>query len=365
MGWPGSWSATRSGAPCSGPLPGQTVVADSTTVLFYKLVRAAVDAGPGRPRRDRLRHRQLPHRPLRPRGRGRRAGLTLRWIETDPRPGMTLEQVGAVGGPADRAGGVQPRGLPVGAHLADAPGITAGGRTRPGASCCGTCGTRGARWRWRWTAGGRTSPWAAATSTSAAGPARRPWPTSPGATRGLRQPIQGWIGQARPLPHGAGYTPAPGIRSLSQRDAPDPRHGAAAWRPRPGRGGRLWRRSARRRWSWPSSSWSSPTSCSRAPGSRWPGPAIPPTAAATSPCGATISASITERLWAEGVIPDYRAPDGIRIGLAPLSTSFAEVLDGVLALRRLAAERRCTMSGSNDIHPRRRGRWWSPTSATR
>ncbi len=45
---------------------------------------------------------------------------------------------------------------------------------------------------------------------------------------------------------------------------------------------------------------------------------------------------INERLWEEGVLPDFRAPDGIRIGLAPLSTSFTEVLDGVLALRRLA-----------------------------
>ena len=35
---------------------------------------------------------------------------------------------------------------------------------------------------------------------------------------------------------------------------------------------------------------------------------------------------------AAGVIPDFRAPDGIRLGLAPLSTSFAEVLDGMLVL---------------------------------
>ena len=34
---------------------------------------------------------------------------------------------------------------------------------------------------------------------------------------------------------------------------------------------------------------------------------------------------ITRELWAQDVIPDFREPDGIRLGLSPLSTSFAEV----------------------------------------
>ena len=37
------------------------------------------------------------------------------------------------------------------------------------------------------------------------------------------------------------------------------------------------------------------------------------------------------RLWAAGVIPDFRRPDGLRLGCSPLSTSFAEVEAGVLA----------------------------------
>ena len=41
---------------------------------------------------------------------------------------------------------------------------------------------------------------------------------------------------------------------------------------------------------------------------------------------------VTARLWERGVIPDFRAPDGIRIGLSPLSTTFAEVLVGVEAI---------------------------------
>jgi kynureninase len=42
-----------------------------------------------------------------------------------------------------------------------------------------------------------------------------------------------------------------------------------------------------------------------------------------------------EPLWERGVIPDYRRPDGLRIGPAPLSTSFAEVYRGLSILRTL------------------------------
>src|SRR5690606_3422467 len=45
------------------------------------------------------------------------------------------------------------------------------------------------------------------------------------------------------------------------------------------------------------------------------------------------SAEITQVLWADGVIPDFRFPDGIRLGLSPLSTSHSEALSGVLAVR--------------------------------
>ena len=39
-----------------------------------------------------------------------------------------------------------------------------------------------------------------------------------------------------------------------------------------------------------------------------------------------------ERPWFPG---DFRAPQGIRIGLSPLSTSFAELYRGVAAIREL------------------------------
>jgi kynureninase len=45
---------------------------------------------------------------------------------------------------------------------------------------------------------------------------------------------------------------------------------------------------------------------------------------------------VTSALWEMGVIPDFRAPDGIRIGLSPLSTSFVELYDAMEVIRAVA-----------------------------
>ena len=50
------------------------------------------------------------------------------------------------------------------------------------------------------------------------------------------------------------------------------------------------------------------------------------------------AARAVQRLWAEGVIPDFRHPSGVRIGLSPLSTSFAEVERGIRALAAALAD---------------------------
>ncbi|WP_260806007.1 hypothetical protein [Nocardioides sp. SLBN-35] len=41
---------------------------------------------------------------------------------------------------------------------------------------------------------------------------------------------------------------------------------------------------------------------------------------------------VTAALWQRDVLPDFRMPDGLRIGLSPLSTSYAEVAAGVAAI---------------------------------
>ena len=43
--------------------------------------------------------------------------------------------------------------------------------------------------------------------------------------------------------------------------------------------------------------------------------------------------AVTAALWDQDVLPDYRDPDGLRVGLSPLSTSFDEVRRGMEAVR--------------------------------
>jgi kynureninase len=45
---------------------------------------------------------------------------------------------------------------------------------------------------------------------------------------------------------------------------------------------------------------------------------------------------LTRRLIEAGVVPDFRAPDSVRLGLSPLTTSFSDVARGVAILARLA-----------------------------
>jgi kynureninase len=42
---------------------------------------------------------------------------------------------------------------------------------------------------------------------------------------------------------------------------------------------------------------------------------------------------VNAALWEMDVIPDYRDPHGLRIGLSPLTTSFTELYLGMLAVR--------------------------------
>jgi kynureninase len=43
----------------------------------------------------------------------------------------------------------------------------------------------------------------------------------------------------------------------------------------------------------------------------------------------------TAELWQRDVIPDYRDPHGLRIGLSPLSTSYGEVRAGLETVREV------------------------------
>ena len=81
---------------------GTVAVGDSTTVLLYKLMRAAVAARPGRTEIV-LDRDQFPTDRYVAAGVADECGLTLRWIEVDTTAGVTPEQVAAVVGPHSSA----------------------------------------------------------------------------------------------------------------------------------------------------------------------------------------------------------------------------------------------------------------------
>ena len=47
---------------------------------------------------------------------------------------------------------------------------------------------------------------------------------------------------------------------------------------------------------------------------------------------------VVATLWTRDVIPDYRDPGGLRVGLSPLSTSYDEVHRGLAEVRDLLAD---------------------------
>lgn len=79
----------RIGEVCLGAAPGQTVVGDSTTVMLYKLLRAAVAAaGPDRPEIV-LDSENFPTDRYVAQGIAAETGARLVWLEPDPAKGVT------------------------------------------------------------------------------------------------------------------------------------------------------------------------------------------------------------------------------------------------------------------------------------
>ena len=79
---------------CLGAAPGQVAVGDSTTVLLYKLMRAAVAARPGRTEIV-LDRDNFPTDRYVADGVARECGLTLRWIDVDTSAGVTADLLAA------------------------------------------------------------------------------------------------------------------------------------------------------------------------------------------------------------------------------------------------------------------------------
>jgi kynureninase len=341
MDWP-TELGDRIGRVALGAAAGQTVVADSTTVLFYKLVRAAVDAARAQGRDEIVCDTDnFPTDRFVLEGIAAETGSTLRWIETDPAAGITPEQVAAALSPRTALATFSHVAYRSG-HLADAAAITAlvheaGALVLWDLShSVGSVDLALDAWgvdlavgcTYKYLNGGPGAPAFAYLATRHQGRHQG----------SLRQPVQGWMGHADPFAMGSGYQPDPSVRQLISGTPPVvamvPVRAGVEQLERAGIG------------------------AVREKSVRLTSFALELADELLAPHGVTVATprdparrgghvtlreggsgadfrEVNAALWSRGVVPDFRAPDGIRIGLAPLSTSFTEVLDGILALREI------------------------------
>lgn len=325
----------RIGSVALGAEVGQTVVADSTTVMLYKMIRAAVDARPGRTEIV-LEDDSFPTDRYVIEGIARETGLTIRWLAVDTAAGATLEQVRdavsektavvVLSHVAYRSG-----------HLADMPGITRAAHEAGALILWDLCHSAGVvpmrldDWEvdiavgctYKYLNGGPGSPAFAYVARRLQGE--------------LAQPIQGWMGARDVFGMVDGYTPAATMRRFISGTPPIV--------------GML-----------PMQDMLDLIDAAGIDAIREKSLALTDYALAViddilAPLGVVVATprdpafrgshvtirhpafkAVNEVLWQKDVIPDFRNPDGIRLGLSPLSTTFAEVLLGIETIREALVE---------------------------
>ncbi|MEO5317289.1 kynureninase [Arthrobacter sp. CC3] len=341
-GWDEEWLALpeaigdQLGRAVLGAAPGQTIIADSTTVVLYKLVRAALSAVKDPARTEIvLDTDNFPTDRYLLEGIAREEGLTLRWIDADPAAGVSIDQVREATGPSTAVVVLSQIAYRSG-YLADLPAITAAVHDAGALVVWDLCHSAGsveieldaagvdfaAGCTYKYLNGGPGSPAFAYINA-------RHLP-------GLSQPIWGWMGRKDAFEMAAGYEPAPGIRGflsgtpaifgmIAMRGTLDLIEEA---------GMSALREKSRKLTAYAlelHDAWLAPAGVQLA------------TPREAEQRGSHITVDhpdfrqMTAELWAQDVIPDFRAPQGIRIGLSPLSTSFTEVYRGVAAIRDLLA----------------------------
>ena len=340
-GWDESWMelslqiGDELGRIALGAAPGQTMIGDSTTVLLYKLMRAAVAARPGRTEIV-LDRDNFPTDRYVADGVARETGLTVRWIDVDPETGVTAEQV------ADAVG--EQTALVVLSHvayrsawLADAPTITGLAHDAGALMLWDLCHSAGAvplaldEWgadlavgcTYKYLNGGPGSP-------AFCYVAERHLAT-------LTQPIQGWMGNRDVFLMGPDYVPHPSIRRMISGTPPIlgmvalqdtlallDDVGIDAVRAKSVALTEFAIRLAE--------------SLLTSYGVRVASPRDPARRGGHVTLAHPLMADVTALLWQRDVLPDYRDPGGLRIGLSPLSTSFDEVERGVDEIGRALEE---------------------------
>jgi len=303
-----------------GAAPGQTTIGDSTTVLLYKLVRAAVAARPGRSElvidRD-----NFPTDRYVLEGIAAECGLTLRWIEAgDP----TAEALAAVLSPQTTLVVLSAVSYRSG-YLADVAGLTALAHEAGALILWDLCHSAG-------VVPTELDAWAVDLAVGCTYKYLNGGPGSPAfayvASRNqrMRQPIQGWLGSATPFEMGQGYEPAEGIRGFTSGTPPIV--GMLAMRDMIALVESVGIAAVRAK-SVELTEYALALVDERLPAAVLASPRDPRRRGSHITIDHGGFEAIMPELWRRGVIPDFRRPSGIRLGLSPLSTSFAEVRLGI------------------------------------
>lgn len=321
----------RIGAACLGAASGQTIVADSTSVLIFKLLRAAIaaqqSADPDRDELVMLRDEFPTDRFILERLADDH-GLTVRWVDAPLDAGITPELAAEAVGPRTIAAlfsGVAYRS----SWWADMSEVTRVVQAA-GALVIWDCSHAVGSVPLELDAWGVDYAVGCSYKYLNGGPGAPAWAYVAARHHAtLRNPIPGWLGAAAPFSMTEGYAPAPGVGSLVSGTPPIltmvalgemltliEAAGIAAIREK----------------SVALTSYAIELVDAIIPGAT----VSTPRDAARRGSHLTVdhpnSAVAVERLWAQGIIPDFRHPSGVRIGLSPLSTSFAEVERGIRAL---------------------------------
>jgi kynureninase len=313
-----------------GAAPGQIVVGDSTSVMLYKWIRAALGSQLGR---DEIivDIGNFPTDRFVVEGIAAERGMRLRWLEADRSSGVTSDHLNDVIGPRTALVLLSDVGYRSG-YLADVAAITAMAHDHGALVLWDVCHSAGVIPR-------RLDEWRVDLAVGCTYKYLNGGPGSPafGYVRAdlqnrLRQPIQGWMGSADPFAMAEHYTPSDGIRRflsgtpsiigmLAMQDmlALIEQAGLAAIRAKS----------------------VALTEFAIQISDELLGPLGVQIGSPRDPAvrGSHVTLEhpdfriATSRLWELGVIPDFRPPDGLRIGLSPLSTSFDEVYRGLQAVR--------------------------------
>ncbi len=338
-GWSEGWMTEperlgdRLGAAALGAAPGQTIIADQTTVCLYKAIRAAAAMRPGR-REIVTDVHNFPTDRYVVEGIAAELGMAVRWLETDPAAGPTPESVAAAIGP-DTALVTLSHVAYSSAFLADMRAITAAVH-RVGAlvvwDLCHSVGSVDVRLD-------------EAQADFAAGCTYKYLSGGPGAPAFLyvrrahhgrfHQPIWGWVGRASPFAMADGYRPAEGVRAAASGTPPVvgmtgvadgvelvAEVGISRIRAKAVALTELAVELA--------DAWLAPYGFSLA------SPRDPAHRGAHVTLAHAEAESLTAKLVKAGVIVDFRPPDGIRIGCSPLSTSYSDLWRAMYRIAELA-----------------------------